>query len=202
MIPVAVSQRVDKSQKKDEFRDALDIRMTSWLLEVGLSPFPVPNGFSGKVHLEDWLDYLQPKAVLLSGGNDLGESKERDQTERKLVEYAERNELPLLGICRGMQFLAFYFGCELKEVEGHVNTFHDLVFEGSSVRVNSFHRFSLDSAPDEFRVAAASSDGEIEAVVHKLRNWEGWMWHPERESPYNPLFINRAKKIFGIIESR
>lgn len=202
MIPVVVSQRACKNQELDELRDALDIRMTAWLLEVGLTPFPVPNNLSGKTCLEDWLDYLQPKAILLSGGNDLGESNERDQTERKLVEYAERNELPLLGICRGMQFLAFYFGCELKEVEGHVNTYHDLIVGRSSVRVNSFHRFSLDSVPDEFRVVAASSDGEIEAIAHKIRNWEGWMWHPERETPYNPLLINRAKKIFGITKSQ
>lgn len=200
IIPIAVSQRTSKHRELDETRDVLDLRMTSWLMEVGMAPYPVPNNFFRKKNLEDWLEHLQPQAILLSGGNDLGESKDRDQTEKILLEYAQVKDLPVLGICRGMQSLGVHFGSGLREVEGHVKVSHDVVIEGESVRVNSFHGFALDSVPEGFRVLATSSDGEIEAVTHRFKNWEGWMWHPERESPFNPFLIKRAKKIFGITQ--
>ena len=49
---------------------------------------------------------LKINGIILSGGNNIGDVKERDITETYLLKYAETNEIPVLGICRGMQMLA------------------------------------------------------------------------------------------------
>ena len=78
---VAVSQRIDNYPDRNECRDALDQNLTSFVLESGFFPFPVPNkltkGITGqfvqmKNELYSWLEVLKPSAFILSGGNDIG----------------------------------------------------------------------------------------------------------------------------------
>jgi putative glutamine amidotransferase len=45
-------------------------------------------------------------------------------------------------------------------------------------------------------VTAQAEDGEIESIKHSALQWEGWMWHPERETPFNPIDIDRLKALF------
>ena len=49
---------------------------------------------------------LKPHALVLSGGNSLGESREKDETELAMITYAEQ-KISLLDICRGMQMMAY-----------------------------------------------------------------------------------------------
>ncbi len=104
----------------------------------------------------------------------------RDATERYLLSWAEKNLVPVLGICRGMQMMGVWAGGSLKRMAGQV-TRH--LLQGEVVgEVNSFHDFSLSGCPLGFEVVARSEDGEIEAIRHTDLPWEGWMWHPEREA--------------------
>ncbi|MDA7720321.1 gamma-glutamyl-gamma-aminobutyrate hydrolase family protein [Alphaproteobacteria bacterium] len=130
------------------------------------------------------------------GGADIGVSEDRDNTERYLIEYAIGQKIPLLGVCRGMQFMASYFGAKLKRVTGHVRTRHTVSGEIIS-DVNSFHNFAIESCPPQFRVIARSSDGEIEAIRSDHFGWEGWMWHPEREKVFDGNQLARAKAILS-----
>ena len=140
-----------------------------------------------------------------SGGNDIGQFASRDNTELQLLQYAEDKNLPVLGICRGMQFLAHYFEVGLKKVENHVSVRHKLLLnkneygdqEGS---VNSFHNLSIESCPSGFEVSATSYDSNIEAIVNYEKRWEGWMWHPEREQKFLESDLIRAQKL--LIEKR
>jgi putative glutamine amidotransferase len=175
---------VDVRPERGECRDALDQRLPWLVCEAGGIPAPVPNGLH-EAGLNRWLAVLRPGAVVLSGGNDLGDRADRDRTEEALLAYAHDNALPLLGICRGMQMLAAWAGTPLRAVGGHVAVRHRLL--GADVagpwpkEVNSFHAFALASCPRGFQVAAWSEDGAIEAIRHNELPWEGWMWHPERE---------------------
>jgi anthranilate/para-aminobenzoate synthase component II len=201
---VAVSQRVDVVAGRSERRDALDQRLSEWLMATGNVPVPVPNGlsvpFQGSAGgagqgLRAWLQAVRPGAVVLSGGNDLGEYPERDDTERHLLAWAKDCRVPVLGICRGMQMMGVWAGGSLKPVQGHVRTRH--VLQGSVVGgVNSFHNFALADCPLEFEVSAQAEDGEIEAIRHTSLPWEGWMWHPEREAVFSAQDTQRLRALF------
>ena len=200
---VAVSQRIDFYPKRNEIRDALDQRIIQFLLKAGYLPVPVPNNLLEKkskvknssTNLSEWIKNHPFKAVLLSGGNDIGVFKQRDLTENYLIEYARKNKLPLLGICRGMQMMGVCAGIKLKKIKGHVNTFHKL--SGSINRVvNSYHKYSLAKCPVDYKVIASSEDNEIEAIRHNDLCWEGWMWHPERKNKFDLKDMKRIKDLF------
>lgn len=201
---VAVSQRVDGYPERNESRDALDQRVSDFLLVAGFLAVPVPNQFivdmEGAPRRESlllrWLTHVQPHAIVLSGGNDIGTCTSRDQTEAALLDYAATQRLPVLGICRGMQMMGTLAGTTLRTHSGHVRTRH--MVSGEITReVNSFHNQSLVSCPEQFKVLARSADGEIEAIRHQSLSWEGWMWHPERELPYFGDDVARVRILFA-----
>jgi putative glutamine amidotransferase len=199
VLKLVVSQRVDWVEARGETRDALDQHLVDWLLQVGVLAIPVPNVLQGEGVLVDWLASIAPQAVVLSGGNDIGSCPERDATETALLDYAGDHNLPLLGICRGMQMMACYAGAILQPVQGHAATRHSLrvatSFNSLPTEVNSYHGWALDGCPAGYEIIASASDGTLEAIRHRNRPWEGWMWHPERESPYSSTDVERARRV-------
>ena len=192
MKQALVSQRVDRYPDRNEVRDALDQNLTKFLLEVELLSTPIPNTLGEK--LSSWLSIHTPSLLVLSGGNDIGMEENRDRTERVLLDYAREQKIPTLGICRGMQIMGVWAGVGLRAVERHVGARHQLAIDGGQ-SVNSYHTQSLSKCPDDFDIFARSEDGEIEAIRHKKLPWEGWMWHPEREEPFNRKDIKRLQDI-------
>ena len=203
MRAVAVSQRVDAYPKRNEQRDAVDQRLTKLLISIGLLPIPAPNSlFSTSLKKNvfyQWISSIAPSAVILSGGNDIGLNKDRDKVEIALLDHAEEYELPVLGICRGMQQMAVRAGGKLHNVAGHVRTRH-LLTGAMSYEVNSYHNQALSSSPPNYNVIARSIDGEIEAIRHEWLPWEGWMWHPEREEIPNSQDIARMKLLLNKLD--
>jgi N5-(cytidine 5'-diphosphoramidyl)-L-glutamine hydrolase len=203
MKKVLVSQRVDYLADRNETRDALDQQLIRFLLRCELMPIPVPNGFfsvddnhpQNGIKILDWITEMNASGVVLSGGNDIGSCFERDMTERSLLEYASTKKLPVFGVCRGMQMIGVYAGVELIDVVNHVKVRHQLAGEISH-EVNSYHNQALKTCPAGYVVSARSEDGEIEAIRHKDKKWEGWMWHPERELDFNAFEIESIKKLF------
>jgi N5-(cytidine 5'-diphosphoramidyl)-L-glutamine hydrolase len=201
---VAMSQGVTVYPDRNERRDTLDQRLSALLSSTGYVPVPVPNSLilATTVHssvmdpVTAWMIKVNARAVVLSGGNDIGTCQERDLTESRLLDYAKTNELPALGICRGMQMMAVWSGIKLNPVTGHVRTRHCLRGEVSS-DVNSFHNLALSDCPPNFVVIARSEDGSIEAIRHTSLPWEGWMWHPEREETFAEHDVRRLKMLFG-----
>ena len=202
---IAVSQRVEIIHERNEVRDSLDHLLVKYLLNIGYFTVPIPNNFDCQstlnkdnkhnIILKDWLELISPAGIILSGGNNIGESSKRDKTEMQLLDLAAKLKLPILGICRGMQIMAKWSGMKIKSVNGHINTRHKLSGLISS-EVNSYHKYSLSNCPTNFETIATSSDGEIEAIRHKSLPWEGWMWHPEREPNIEKNQLIRVKQIF------
>lgn len=183
MKPVLVTQRVDVLADRNERRDALDQQLAVFLAECGCLAVPVPN----VPHLAAALfDLVQPAGIVLSGGNDLaalgGNAPERDATEALLVDTAAAHNVPVIGICRGMQFLVHRSGGVLEKVAGHVATRHML--DGKLKReVNSFHNYAVTRCgPDWEPLATAGSS--IEYARCTTRRQTAVMWHPERERTF------------------
>jgi len=203
MKVVAVSQRVDVFADRQERRDALDQDIINFLLASGFIAIPVPNilktaqnsGVPG-CYLGAFMDKIMPSALLISGGNNIGEIPERDETEFWMLEYAEQKKLPMLGICRGMQIMALRAGASLAPITGHRRTRHKI--NGEICRsVNSYHNIALSTCPKNFKVISKSEDNSIEAIRHNNLPWEGWMWHPEREENFLISDVERIKSLFG-----
>lgn len=194
MIKVAVSQRIDIFEERKEICDALDQRLSQFLTAVNCLTIPVPN-FCTDTQLLLWLEHIKPDAILLSGGNDLGSFPKRDTVEKCMLHEAERRAIPLLGICRGMQFMAHEAGASMVAKRDHVRTRHHLKINGGQF-VNSYHNFCLSQCPNGYHILAKAEDGTIEAIAHNKLPWEGWMWHPEREQPFNTNDIIRLISLF------
>ncbi len=192
---VVISQRVEIFKKYGEVRDLLDQRLSLFCIDAGYLPVPIPNVLDDQI-LRRWLIYLQPTAFILSGGNDIGEDQKRDSVEKNLLNYAKDKSCPVLGICRGMQMMTCWAGGTLKPVDGHVASRHSIRGEING-NVNSFHNFSASECPSGFITLATSDDSEIEAFRHVTLPWEGWMWHPERETTYHERDLTRMQNLFA-----
>lgn len=201
MKKIIYTQRVEIIKSYGERRDCADVEIAKLIWECGFLPVPV-NNIPEKVHM--YLDQIRPDAIMLTGGNDLsgygGNAPERDETEKRIIEYGIKKELPIYGICRGMQMIADYFGAGLEQVEGHVAARHRLT--GSSPwdgrLVNSFHKMAAKAVSEElFSIGARSEDGVIEAIKVRGKEIYGTMWHPERERPYAAEDVLFIKQIFS-----
>lgn len=199
MKKIIYTQRVEVVESYNERRDCVDVEIAKLIWECGFLPIPV-NNIPQKINI--FLDQIRPDGILLTGGNDLskygGNAPERDETEKKIIEYGIKNNIPIYGFCRGMQVIADYFGAELTKITNHVSVRHRL--EGNSPWngriVNSFHNMAVKAATGGLTVGARSEDGVIEVIWVKDQSIYGTMWHPEREKPYMESDIQFIKQIF------
>lgn len=159
-------------------------------------------------------------ALLLTGGGDInplflgeepvkelgGINPRRDRQELLLVRLAANHQIPILGICRGIQIMTAALGgtlyqdihsqsptpcikhsqdlersCPSHTVSVEENTLLKKIFDGKEkLYVNSFHHQAVKEPAPGFRVSARATDGIIEAVEsteHKAM--VGVQWHPE-----------------------
>ena len=163
-------------------------------LAVMLPPDPEPDGV---------LDLLD--GLLLAGGADYGEHPERDAFELALATGALERDLPLLGVCRGMQLMNLARGGTLIEHlpdtlghEDHRATpgafgDHDVWLVPGSLAARaagterhatkSHHHQGVDAIGDGFDVTGRATIDELpEAIEDPSRRFAlGVQWHPEAD---------------------
>lgn len=160
------------------------------------------------------LDMLD--GLILAGGSDIdpatygarphpettGTNAARDRFETALARAAIERDLPLLGICRGMQLLNVACGGTLDQhidrldVHRHtpgVFSDHDVSLDAGSlaaraagsdrVAVKSHHHQGVDRLGEGLRVTGRDpADGSIEAIEVAGRRFAlGVLWHPEED---------------------
>ena len=190
---VLYSQRVEIVASYGERRDCADQMIPTFLRRCDLVPIPVPNVPELAVEIASTID---PRGIFFGGGNDIGSALERDETERRLLDWAIEHGRPVFGICRGMQFIAHHFGAQLSTVENHVRIRHAVNGIVNRKSVNSFHRFGLIDVPDCLTVIGRAEDETVEAIRHKQLKIAGVGWHPEREVPFDDADITMIKNFF------
>jgi putative glutamine amidotransferase len=198
VIPVAVTQRVSIVPSYGERRDCLDQAWTKFLTACGLLPVLLPNVADAALAL---CESIAIAGLVLTGGNDLaclgGDAPERDALEDTLLDLAERRELPVLGVCRGMQVIQRRFDIPLHRVEGHVTQHQAIRIHGEPGEVNSYHHFAAFGTCAPLEIWAVADDGAVEAVRHSARPVTGIMWHPERCVPFAQADIALFRRVFG-----
>ena len=170
--------------------------------------------------------------LILSGGADYnplyaneepipalgGINSERDLPELLITRLAYNRQIPILGICRGIQTLAMALGgkvrqdisqstikhsqeAERSEPTHSVtvkkdSTLYDIYNKKDKLYVNSFHHQAVGDAGQLFIVTATAPDGTIEAIEsNEYKSILGVQWHPECLTEGLPLFewiVNEA----------
>ena len=125
-----------------------------------------------------------PKGVILSGGP---ETVTADATPR-IPDAVFRANVPVLGICYGMQAMAAQLGGEVEGSDhrefGHaVANFpsDEPLFQGlpSSLDVWMSHGDKVTALPPGFEQVASSANAPIAAMAHRDRRLYGVQFHPE-----------------------
>ncbi len=147
-------------------------------------------------------------------------NEERDNLELAIFEEANKKDIPIFGICRGIQIMNVAMGGDLYQdiktvypkkalIHPAVNrkdSKHTIEIESDSilfslvgenvVEVNSAHHQALDVIGDGFVVTARSSDGIVEAIENPSRRFMiGVQYHPERMLS-SPEFKEHRRKLF------
>ncbi len=150
------------------------------------------------------------------GAEDLGSTVEhfRDEVEFALLGAALDLELPVLGICRGLQLLNVHAGGTLNQhvpeharydidpaQEAHVVTIepdsHLWSLYGSTADVNSLHHQTIDRVGEGLIVSARAHDGTVEGIEMHRRPVIAVQWHPEMMGSADPVFawlVERASQ--------
>lgn len=201
---LAVTQRKVVINETKEVRDSTDRCWYDFFNQCKVLPLLLPNNLSITQSL---ISDLKPQAICLTGGGDLSYvsqefDKEREEVENFLIEYAIKNDLPLIAVCRGMQQVQNYFGIKLFPLKNHVMQCQQILIEGKREEVNSYHNFgTTENNDDEFEVFAISDDKIIKGIKHKKYNITAIMWHPERIFPFRKedilLFQNILRKKYA-----
>jgi putative glutamine amidotransferase len=202
----------------------------NWLKKAGVEIEPVVLSYK-EINADD---LKKCDGLLLTGGDDVhpefyGETeiegdkynRERDWFEFKLLDIAFSKNIPVFGICRGLQLTNVYLrGSLIFDIQTVVGTNHRkdentgedrihnvLVFDDSKLFkivgaregiVNSSHHQSADRIGENLRVNAKCDDGVIEGL-----EWVGddrfvllVQWHPERMKNFENSFSKNLLDAF------
>lgn len=212
IVPDFFRHSINNSSVKDHFGIACNY--VDILEKSGAVAIILPYQYSS---IDNYIDLID--GIIIAGGgfidpNRYGKpdtrvkvNKERDEFEFTILQKTiDKADIPILGICNGMQAINIIYGGSLKhhipdhEQKYHENytdyaiAFHDIdiaknsklyqIIEQEQAKTNSSHMLAVDKLGQNLQISArASKDGIIEAIEHKAHPFcLGLQWHPEFQS--------------------
>lgn len=213
LIGITATQVNGKMELLKEYADAVVAGEGIPVIIPAMASFPF---------YDEYLSMLD--GLLISGGQDIlplhyGEepiegfqlkeemTPERDDFELMLVRKALAMDMPVLGICRGMQVMVIASGGTLHQdidtcvirnrrikhfqecsfsadthlVELQANTRLFEIIQKDAVMTNTIHHQAVNQMPEGYLVTGRSRDGIIEAVESTRHTFVlGVQWHPEK----------------------
>jgi GMP synthase (glutamine-hydrolysing) len=127
---------------------------------------------------------LHPKGIILSGGPSSVYEKEAPLPSPQLLEM----DIPILGICYGLQVMAFLLGGEVLRAPRREYGRAELLLDDTTdlfsqidtpLTVWMSHGDHLTKLPAGFKVIGHTSNSPIGAVRHELKPMFGIQFHPE-----------------------
>lgn len=199
MKKILITQDIIYAKSYLEKRDSISHLLLEFLQKNNYHPILVPNNL---MIFKKLINNIKFEGVILSGGNDLGSEKNRDFIEKKLISYSVKKNIPILGICRGMQIIAKFHGVKLHKTSNHANKKHYVTKSSNNklsklfnkTKVNSFHNFYIKKTNKKFENLLLAPDNSIESFKIKNKDIFGVMWHPERMNSKKSNIL--IKKIF------
>jgi putative glutamine amidotransferase len=206
---------------------------SAWL--VSLTLFRIYGVEASFFHPGKWDKNTPMDGLLITGGIDIdprsfGKKEhhtvvktdpKRDAMELFLLERAIQEEIPVMGICRGMQLINLFFGgtlhphipeMDLKFEHPHTTLPKNLltiepgsrlhsILKTDTLKANALHHQTIDQVADTLRVCAKDRNNLIQAIESKKEHFIlGLQWHPEF-MPYHwsshrifEAFTQEAKK--------
>ena len=189
------------------------------VVDAGGTPFIIPP-VADKHVIINTLEHID--ALLLTGGGDYNPlwcneepsprlhavNATRDLPELLITRLAFNRQIPMLGICRGIQTLAIALdGHVAQDISGNNEgngkpsikhsqdadrneSTHSIsiapdshlfnIYKSERIYVNSFHHQAVDDPGKRFRTTATAPDGTIEAIEScEFKPIMGVQWHPE-----------------------
>ena len=154
----------------------------------------------GLILEEDYKELIDIcSGVIFQGGDDF------EEYDLKALKYCYEKDIPVLGICLGMQLMGVLFDGELMDINNHKKNLdyaHSIkikrgsklydIFNNDILKVNSRHKSVLKDT--KLEVTAISNDGYIEALEDSNKKFFiGVQWHPESmiyDKKQNDIFKN------------
>ena len=225
---------------QDDGLSCVNTRYAASIVQAGGIPVALPYGFEAARMVDDIIGRID--GLLLTGGGDITEegfgghnyaqdcpgtlaylSVDRDVFEFAAVRAAWKNNLPCLGICRGMQVMNVSFGGTLlrdiaemhpdrtinhAQFERRTEAVHSVRIEpaswlaqilgGLEFEVNSSHHQAIAEPAPAGRIVAWAPDGTPEALEFAEKHFfMGVQWHPEQLGTMPQLFeafVEAARK--------
>lgn len=197
---IGIIGRPDKVESGNEvicvYRDVSNAIIKNGGIPIGILPL-VDDFNSFNEEMYKIIDYCD--GIILQGGDEFY------NYDLECLKYIYKNDIPVLGICLGMQLMGYLFGGECVNINAYIHKqkqkkyVHKVyldkssklyqIFKSDNISVNSRHKSAIVNT--NINIVGLSDDGIIEAVEDASRTFFiGVQWHPESMISYDILENN------------
>ena len=163
--------------------DSFTYNLNDYLLQLGEQTLVELND---QITADQIID-LKPKAILISPGPN---GPEQAKISNEAFKLCWNNNIPLLGICLGMQVIGYQSGAKIvkakQPMHGKISTINNNgkhLFKGlpKEFQVTRYHSLVIESGTlsGEYSIDSVSDDNEIMAISHNDKPIYGLQYHPE-----------------------
>jgi anthranilate synthase len=162
-----------------DHHDSFVHTLSSYLQEAGADVVTVRHDGVAAM-----LEQRPPQLVVLSPGPGTPD----DFRLRDTLDLCLARNLPVFGVCLGLQGIVEYFGGALRQLDypmhgkqSELAEAEGVLFEGMPrpIRVGRYHSLVAAKVPECLEVCARSADGNVMAVRHKSLPLAAVQFHPE-----------------------